>query len=144
SARLCTLFACEHFGIHLDILVVSKQITSSYQPLAAVLVSDAIYQGVADQSEKLGTFGHGFTASGHPVATAVGLENLKIIEERDLVGNAARVGAMLQERLAVLSNHALVGEVRGAGLIAGIEMVADKATRRSFAASGKVGAFAFA
>jgi 4-aminobutyrate--pyruvate transaminase len=96
--RLGTLFACEHYGIQPDILVLSKQITSSYQPLAAVLVSDALYQGIADQTERLGNFGHGFTASGHPVATAVALENLAIIEEHSLVTNAAKVGLYLFER----------------------------------------------
>jgi 4-aminobutyrate--pyruvate transaminase len=142
--RLGTSFGAVHYGFTPDIMIVSKQLTSSYMPLAAVLFSEAVYNAIADNTARLGTFGHGFTASGHPVATAVGLENLKIIEERDLVGNAARVGAVLQERLAVLSDHELVGEVRGVGLIAGIEMVADKATRRSFAAAGKAGAFAFA
>src|SRR5580692_5229227 len=137
--RLGTLFACEHFGIHPDILVVSKQITSSYQPLAAVLVSAAIYQGVADQSERLGTFGHGYTASGHPVATAVGLENLAIIEERNLVANAARVGAHLQARLRELADHPLVGEVRGVGLSAAVELVADKASKAKFDPPGKIG-----
>ena len=67
-------------------------------PLAAILFTEAVYDAVADNSEKIGTFGHGFTASGHPVATAVALENLKILEERDLVGNAARVGKRMQER----------------------------------------------
>jgi 4-aminobutyrate--pyruvate transaminase len=76
-------------------MIVSKQLTSSYMPLAAVLFSEAVYNAIADNTAKLGTFGHGFTASGHPVATAVGLENLKIIEERDLVGNAARASASL-------------------------------------------------
>lgn len=142
--RLGTSFGAVHYGFTPDIMIVSKQLTSSYMPLAAVLFSEAVYNAIADNTARLGTFGHGFTASGHPVAAAVGLENLKIIEERDLVGNAARVGAVLQERLAVLSDHELVGEVRGVGLIAGIEMVADKATRRSFAAAGKAGAFAFA
>jgi 4-aminobutyrate--pyruvate transaminase len=130
--RVGTLFACEQFGIRPDILVVSKQITSSYQPLAAVLVSDAIYQGVADQSERLGTFGHGFTASGHPVATAVGLENLAIIEERNL-----------QARLREFADHPLVGEVRGVGLIAAIELVADKASKAKFDPPGKVGLHVF-
>jgi 4-aminobutyrate---pyruvate transaminase len=142
--RLGSSFGAVHYGFTPDIMIVSKQLTSSYMPLAAVVFSEAIYDAIADNTAKLGTFGHGFTASGHPVATAVGLENLKIIQERDLIGNAARVGAVLQERLAVLSDHALVGEVRGAGLIAGLEMVADKATRRLFAAAGKAGAFAFA
>jgi 4-aminobutyrate--pyruvate transaminase len=142
--RVGTMFASEHFGIKPDILVVSKQITSSYQPLAAVLVSDAVYQGIADQSDRLGNFGHGFTGSGHPVATAVGLENLAIIEERDLVGNAAKVGAHLQARLREFADHPLVGEVRGVGLIAAVELVADKASKAKFDPVGKVGQYFFA
>jgi 4-aminobutyrate--pyruvate transaminase len=142
--RLGKTFGCEYYGFTPDIMVMSKQLTSSYMPLAAIVFTEAVYNAIADNTAKIGTFGHGFTASGHPVATAVGLENLKIIEERDLVGNAARVGAIFQTRLAELADHPLVGEVRGAGLIAGIEMVADKETRRPFAAAGKAGARAFA
>lgn len=141
--RIGSLFASEHFDIRPDILVVSKQITSSYQPLAAVLFSDAIYQAVADQTEQLGTFGHGFTASGHPVATAVGLENLAIIEERDLVRHAAEVGAHLQASLRRFVDHPLVGEVRGIGLIAAVELVADKPSKAKFDPPGKVGLYLF-
>src|SRR5690606_24597587 len=72
--RLGTTFGCEYFNFTPDILVLSKQITSSYMPLAAILFTETIYDAVADNSHKIGTFGHGFTASGHPVATAVGLE----------------------------------------------------------------------
>jgi 4-aminobutyrate---pyruvate transaminase len=139
--RVGTLFACEHYGISPDLLVVSKQITSSYQPLAAVLLSDTIYQAVADQSDRLGTFGHGYTGSGHPVATAVGLENLAIIEERNLVGNAATVGAHLQARLREFSDHPLVGDVRGVGLIAAVELVADRASKAKFDPPGKAGLY---
>ncbi len=141
--RLGTMFACDHYGIRPDVLVVSKQITSSYMPLAAVLFSDALYQGVADGSAELGTFGHGFTGSGHPVATAVAMENLDIIEERGLVAQAARVGAHLQARLAPFASHPLVGEVRGVGLIAAVELVADKATKAKFE-PGLVGPWVYA
>ncbi|MGP3698131.1 aspartate aminotransferase family protein [Rhodobacter sp. NSM] len=137
-------WGCERFGFTPDILVTSKQLTSSYMPLAAVLMTDAVYQAIADHSEKLGTLGHGFTASGHPVATAVGLENLKIIEERDLMGNAARLEAPFQQGLRALADNPLVGEVRGTGLIAAVEMVADRKTKRSFEPLGKVGARAAA
>ncbi|MCB1448394.1 MAG: aminotransferase class III-fold pyridoxal phosphate-dependent enzyme, partial [Rhizobiaceae bacterium] len=142
--RLGTAFGCEHYGFTPDIMVVSKQLTSSYMPLAAVVFTEAVYDTIADNTAKIGTFGHGFTASGHPVATAVGLENLRIIEERDLVGNADRMGRVFQKRLSALAGYPLVGEVRGVGLIAGIELVADKATRRPFAAAGRAGARAFA
>jgi 4-aminobutyrate--pyruvate transaminase len=137
--RLGTMFGCDHFGIKPDILVCSKQITSSYQPLAAVLISDEMYQAMADQSDRLGTFGHGYTASAHPVATAVALENLAIIEERGLVAHAAEVGAYMREKLASFADHPLVGEVRGRGLIAAVELVADKATKARFDPVGKVG-----
>jgi 4-aminobutyrate--pyruvate transaminase len=142
--RTGTPFASERFGIDPDFMTLSKQITSSYLPLSAVMFSDAIYQGIADNSAKIGTFGHGFTASGHPVATAVAVENLKIIEERKLFENAARVGGHLQAKLReTFTDHPLVGEVRGVGLIAALEMVADKKTRRQFDPLGKVGAYFF-
>lgn len=141
--RLGSSFGAVHYEFTPDIMVLSKQITSSYMPLAAVAFSEAIYDAIADNSAKIGNFGHGFTASGHPVATAVGLENLKILEERDLLGNAARVGKILQERLAPLADHPFVGEVRGTGLIAGVEFVADKKTKRAFATPGQVGSRVF-
>ncbi|WP_116085185.1 aspartate aminotransferase family protein [Tropicimonas sp. IMCC34011] len=141
--RLGTTFGCQKYGFTPDILVTSKQLTSSYLPLAAILFSEKVYDAIADNTHTIGTFGHGYTATGHPVATAVGLENLAIIEERDLVGNAARMGERLQEGLAILKDHPLVGEVRGAGLIAGVELVADKAKKTPFDPIGKVGTRAF-
>ncbi|MBB3998242.1 aspartate aminotransferase family protein [Aureimonas pseudogalii] len=138
--RLGTMFASDYYGIDPDVMVVSKQITSSYQPLAAILFSDEIYQGIADNTAKIGTFGHGFTASAHPVACAVGLENLAIIEENGLVANAKASGEVLQRELARFRSHPLVGEVRGVGLIAAVELVADKATKARFDPVGKAGA----
>ncbi|WP_062762892.1 aspartate aminotransferase family protein [Falsirhodobacter sp. alg1] len=132
------MFACETYGIKPDMLVVSKQITSSYLPLAAIVFTDALYQGMADGSEALGTFGHGYTTSGHPVATAVGLENLTIIEERDLVSNAAWMGERMRAGLARHADHPLVGEVRGEGFIAAVEFVSDKTTKAGFSTPGKV------
>ena len=141
--RLGTMFACEYYGIDPDVLVVSKQLTSAYLPIAAVLFSSDLYEGIADASAKNGVFGHGFTASGNPAACAVALENLAIIEERQLVDNARRMGLVMHEELERLKAHPLVGEVRGAGLVAGIELVADKATKRPFDPVGKVGAEVF-
>jgi 4-aminobutyrate--pyruvate transaminase len=142
--RLGSSFGAVHYGFKPDLMVVSKQLTSSYVPLAAVLFSEAVYAPIADNSARIGTFGHGFTTSGHPLATAVALENLKILEERDLMGQARRVGAFMQTQLRKLAAHPLVGEVRGEGLIAGLELVEDKASKRSFAPQLKVGLKAFA
>jgi 4-aminobutyrate--pyruvate transaminase len=141
--RLGTMFGCQRYDFTPDIMVLSKQLTSSYIPMAAVLISDRVYQPIADQSAEIGVLGHGFTGSGHPVAAAVALENLAIIEERGLVGNAARLGPLLQQQLRKFAEHELVGEVRGEGLIGAVEMVADKTAKTPFFPQGKVGAFAF-
>ncbi len=137
--RTGKLFACEHYGLEPDIMVFSKQLTSSYQPLAAIVMSNAIYQGIADNTSRIGGLGHGFTGSGHPVATAVALENLRIMEERELVDHAARMSPILLDGLKKFEDHPLVGEVRGIGLIAAVELVADKATKESFSPLGRIG-----
>lgn len=137
--RLGTMFGCEALGIEPDILVCSKQITSSYQLLAAILMKDSIYQPIAEQSEKLGMLGHGYTTGAHPVATDVALENLAIIEERGLVARNAVMGEYMRSGLARFADHPLVGEVRGMGLIAAVELVADKETKARFDPVGKVG-----
>lgn len=141
--RIGEWFGCNLYNIQPDILVLSKQLSSSYLPIAAVVMSDAIYQVVADNSDRLGTLGHGYTGSGHPVATAVALENLKIIEERNLVENARESGMHMQRALRELSEHPLVGEVRGVGLIAAVEIVANKASKAIFDPAGQVGGYVF-
>lgn len=138
--RLGTMFGSQKYNIEPDIMVLSKQITSSYLPLAAVLINGKVHDVIAQQSGELGTFGHGYTTSGHPVSTAVALENIKIIEERHLVENAARMGELLQTSLRQFSDHPRVGEVRGVGLIAAVELVSDKQMRRHFEPLGKAGA----
>jgi 4-aminobutyrate--pyruvate transaminase len=138
--RTGEMFGSQTFAIRPDIMVLSKQLSSSYQPISALLVNDRVFEPVADESNRIGVLGHGFTGSGHPVAAAVSLENLKIIEERDLVGNAREVGARLQKRLRELVGHELTGEVRGTGLIAAIELVGDKQTKQPWKSSGSLGA----
>jgi len=136
------MFGCQTFDIKPDIMTLSKQISSSYMPISAFMVNERVYQPVADESAKLGVFGHGYTASGHPVAAAVALENLNIIEERKLVDNARDVGAYMQERLREFVDHRLVGEVRGIGLIAAIELVGDKKAKTPHGKLGHLGALA--
>jgi 4-aminobutyrate---pyruvate transaminase len=137
--RLGAMFGSHKYDIEPDIIVASKALTSSYFPLSAVLISDPVYQTVADESAKIGTFAHGFTASGHPVGTAVAMENLDIIEERDLVGRAARLAPQFQGRLAEFASHPLVGEARGEGLIGALEFVDDKKTNAPFDPPGSFG-----
>jgi 4-aminobutyrate--pyruvate transaminase len=134
-------FACEIFGIEPDIMVISKQLTSSYVPLSALLISDGVYQAIAENTARIGTFGHGFTTSGHPLATAVAMENLAIIEERGLVAHAAAISPRFQAGLRAFADHPLVGEARGIGLIGALELVADKDSKAAFEPLGATGTY---
>jgi 4-aminobutyrate---pyruvate transaminase len=91
-----------------------------------------MYQAMLDESRKIGTFGHGFTYSGHPVAAAVALKTLEIYERDNIVARCRRRRPAFQKRIAALADHPLVGNTRGMGLIGGLELVADKATKRAF------------
>jgi len=130
--RTGNMFGTETFGLRPDMIVVAKALSSAYLPISGVMMSDKIYQALVVESEKIGTFGHGFTYSAHPVPAAVALETLKIYEERDILGHVRRVMGSLQDGLRRFADHPLVGEVRGVGLIGAIELVADKKTRRPF------------
>jgi len=136
--RTGNMFGSTTFAIKPDILTMSKQITSSYFPFSAFMINDRVYEPIAEESGRIGVLGHGYTGGGHPVGAAVALENIKIIEERDLVANAAARGAELQTGLAKLADHPLVGEARGVGLIAALEVVAPLDQADVFPA-GKLG-----
>ncbi|MBR0713789.1 aspartate aminotransferase family protein [Bradyrhizobium liaoningense] len=140
--RTGKMFGCETYNIKPDVLVVSKQITSSYFPFSAIIMNDCMFEPIADESNKIGVLGHGFTAGGHPVGAAVALENLRIIEERNLVAHAAEIGDYMQGRLRTLADHPLVGEVRGIGLIAAVELVLDKTRKVAAATPGALGGVA--
>jgi 4-aminobutyrate--pyruvate transaminase len=137
--RTGNYWGSQTFNMQPDILVCAKALSSSYLPISAVMVNDRVFEALSDQSSKLGTFGHGFTYSGHPVPAAVALETLKIYDEMDILGHVREVGPHMQARLQALADHPLVGEVRGKGLVAAIELVADKAARRNYEPSAKVG-----
>ena len=131
--RTGNYWGSQTFGIEPDILTCAKALSSSYLPISAVMVNDRVFQGLATQSHEIGTFGHGFTYSGHPVAAAVAIETLKIYDETDIGGHVRQVGAHMQKELRRrFADHPLVGEVRGVGLIAAIELVADKASKAKF------------
>ena len=130
--RTGNMFGSQTYGLKPDMITLAKALTSSYLPLSALLVNDAIYQACVAESEKIGVFGHGYTYSGHPVSCAVALETIRIYEERDVLGHIRAVSPRLQDGLRRFADHPLVGEVRGVGLIGGIELVADKATKQPF------------
>ncbi|MFP5517379.1 MAG: aminotransferase, partial [Alphaproteobacteria bacterium] len=138
--RTGNFWGSQSMGMQPDILTCAKQLSSGYLPISAVMVTDAIYRACVDESRKIGTFGHGYTYSAHPVAAAVALETLKIYEERDIVGHVRSVAPAFQNRLKALAEHPLVGEARGTGLIGALELVADKPTKTPFDPPGRAGA----
>jgi 4-aminobutyrate--pyruvate transaminase len=137
--RTGNMFGSTTFDIRPDIITMSKQITSSYFPFSAFMINDRVYEPIAEEIGRIGVLGHGYTGGGHPVGAAIALENIKIIEERNLVENASVRGAELRAGLADLVDHPLVGEVRGVGLIAALELVPLR-TKEGEVAPGKIGA----
>jgi 4-aminobutyrate--pyruvate transaminase len=142
--RTGNMFGSQTYDIEPDILVLSKALSSSYLPISALLLNEKVFDPIARESDRIGVLGHGFTAGGHPVAAAVALENIKIIEERELVRNAAVAGEQLIRGLRTFADHPLVGEIRGVGLLAAVELVTDKASKAPWDAPGKLGAAAAA
>lgn len=125
-------FAVEHWGVRPDIVQFAKGITSGYIPLGGIGVSGRI-KAALDAAPPARRWWHGFTASAHPVACAVALETIRILEAERLAERAARQGKHLLGRLhAGLADHPNVGDIRGLGLLFGIELVADRATKRRF------------
>ena len=131
-------FGSDLYGVRPDLMPLAKGVTSGYQPLAALMIGDRVATTLIDKGEE---FFHGFTYSGHPVAAAVALANIAVIEREGLVARVADdIGPYFQARLnETFADHPLVGEVRGVGLIAAIELVEDRATRRHFPKPGEVG-----
>ncbi len=137
--RTANFWASQTYNIKPDILVCAKALSSSYLPISGTMISEDIYQAIADASAKYGVFGHGYTYSGHPVAAAVALETLNIYEEEDILGHVKTVSPLFQERLHGFKDHPLVGEVRGIGLVGANEVVKNKTTREAFEVSENVG-----
>jgi adenosylmethionine-8-amino-7-oxononanoate aminotransferase len=127
--RTGAAFAVDHWQVVPDIITTGKGVSGGYAPLAAMIVREPLFQAIAQGS---GTFVHGFTYGGHPVACATGAAVLRYIESHGLIERAARLGAYLEPRLRALLGSPIVGDVRGKGLMWGIEFVRDKATREPF------------
>jgi 4-aminobutyrate--pyruvate transaminase len=140
--RTGNMFGCQTFDIRPDIMTLSKQMSSSYLPSSALLINDKVFEPIMAESDRIGTLGHGFTGGGHPVASAVALETIRIIEEENIVAHAALVGERLRTGLKTFESHPLVGEVRGVGLIAAVELVIDKAAKKGLEMPGKLGGLA--
>ena len=135
--RTGKMFALEHWGVVPDIMTVAKGISSSYLPLAATVVSEDIANVFAGKDNYLR---HVFTSSGHPVSAAAALKNIEIIEEDNLVKNAAKVGKYFKESLLDLkSKQTLIGDVRGLGLLLSVELVSDSVTKKGFPKEFKIG-----
>jgi 4-aminobutyrate--pyruvate transaminase len=130
--RLGTWFGSEALGIRPDSISFAKALTSAYMPLGGVSIDEPLYEAMIGQSEKLGTFGHGTTYSGHPVAAAVALKAIEIYRRDRVIEGAAEKAPHFQRRLSALAQHDIVGEAGGIGLIGGLEIVADKTSKRQY------------
>jgi L-2,4-diaminobutyrate transaminase len=138
--RVGSLFGCVHYGFQPDIITVAKALTCGYVPLSASIISDEIWDVMLDAG-KSAMFQHGFTYSGHPVSCAAGLASMDCMEKDGWADRAKTLGGEFQAELRNrFANHPLVGEIRGEGLIAGVELVANKENKTPFAPTDGVGA----
>ena len=138
--RTGEMFGTTTYKMNADTLSCAKALTSAYFPLSAVMVNEAVYEVLVDQSRKIGTFGHGNTYAGHPVGCAVAVKTLEIYQRDKIIERVRQVSPKFLARLGKLAEHPLVGEARGVGLIGGIELVKDKASKAQFEAKKAVAA----
>ena len=138
--RLGSMFGSDHYGIRPDLITIAKGLTSAYAPLSGVIVSEKVWRILEEGSDKLGPIGHGWTYSSHPICAAAGVANLELVDEMNLVENARDVGAYLNRALKdAVGANPFVGDVRGEGLMAAVELVRDRDDRVFFDAAEKVG-----
>jgi L-2,4-diaminobutyrate transaminase len=138
--RLGSMFGSDHYGLKPDFITIAKGLTSAYAPLSGVIVSDKVWTVLEQGSDDMGPIGHGWTYSAHPLCAAAGVANLELIDTLGLVENARTVGAYFQSALhAAFDDHPMVGDVRGEGLLAALEFVADKDGPTFFDPAKKVG-----
>lgn len=131
--RTGTMFGAQQYDVRPDIVTLAKGITSGYLPLGASVVSAEVWGTIRTKMPEYFPFSHGFTYSGHPTCCAAALANIDLIEREGMVENAQAVGDHLMGRMKELERYESVGEVRGKGLMIGVDLVADKATKAGFA-----------
>jgi len=139
--RTGNMFGTTTMGLKPDMIVCAKGLSSAYIPISALMVNARVFDVISEESDRVGIFGLSFTYSGHPVAAAVARETLRIYEDEDIVGHVRAMDPHFQGGLRELLDHPLVGEVRGMGLVAGVELVKDKATGEAFDPALGVGPF---
>ena len=135
-------FGTQTYGIKATSISMAKAITSAYFPMSAITIEEDLYQVMLDESRKLGSFGHGYTYTAHPVGSAVALKTIEIYQRDKVMEHVKKVSPLFQSRLKKLGEHPLVGEARGVGLIGAVELVADTGTKRQFDPKNMVGATA--
>ncbi len=137
--RTGNMWGSTTYDLRPDIITSAKALSAGMQPISALLIGSRVYESMLAQSSTHGNFAHGSTYSGHPVAAAVALEVLKIYDELNILDHVRTVGGYMLDRLDELRSHPLVGDVSGIGLVAGIDLVEDKASRRFFEPAGRIG-----
>jgi adenosylmethionine-8-amino-7-oxononanoate aminotransferase len=122
----------DKFGFTPDVLVLAKGISSGYIPLGATMISDRMYEVISRPKSGNPSLSHGFTYSGHPLACAVGLKNIAIMERMDLCNHVLDLGPYFEQQLSTLSEYEIVGDVRGSHYMMALEFVQNKSTREPF------------
>jgi 4-aminobutyrate---pyruvate transaminase len=136
--RTGNMWGSETYALEPDMISCAKALSAAYQPISALMISDKIYQAMEGLSAKNGTFAHGYTYGAHPVACAVALETLKIYQERRIVDHVREMSPLMLSGLEAFRDHPLVGDVRGVGLFAGVELMKDRKTRTPWPAEQRV------
>jgi L-2,4-diaminobutyrate transaminase len=139
--RIGAWFGSSRYGMQPDLITVAKGLTSAYAPLSAVIIGERVAEALSSHSDEVGAFSHGYTYSGHPICVAAANANLDVLEREGIVEHVAELGDALRDTLAeAVAGSPIVGEVRGTGMLAAIEFVADPENRVRFDAGLKVGA----
>jgi L-2,4-diaminobutyrate transaminase len=138
--RLGSMFGSDHYGMEADIITIAKGLTSAYAPLSGSIISDKVWKVLEQGTDENGAIGHGWTYSAHPIGAAAGVANLKLLDDLNLIENAASVGEYFNQSMRdALSDHANVGDVRGEGMLCAVEFVKEKDGRIFFDAADKIG-----